>query len=135
MGRAAFVTILLVLGASSPARAVSETAEGFSAAMQGCWNRADTDTDTSSQMCLDGGATGLLTGYDCLTHGDLTECSTQEGRYEFREERFWRSFDGVMESCDVFLEPRERVTLQNCILLDPPPGAEPMMDAIFERAI
>jgi hypothetical protein len=141
MRLAAFAAVLFALGASAPAQAVSETAEGFAAAMQGCWNRvteapgAGTGNTVSSQMCLDGGVEGALSVIDCHTHADLTECSTQDGRYGFRDEKFWRAFDGIEDSCDVFLEPSERVTLQNCIWIDPPPGVEPTVDTVYERAI
>ena len=144
--RAGLLIALFALGVVTPAQAVSETAGGFSAAMQGCWNRtiwgadsaalsAETDNSISSQMCLDGDAVGLVTVVDCHTHGDLTECSSQEGRYEFRDEKFWRDFDGVRDSCDVFLKPGKEVALTNCLWIDPPPAVEPIEDAIYERAI
>lgn len=113
--------------------------------MQGCWNRttwgpdsqalsAETGNSVSSQMCLNGGIEGAVTQLDCYTHFDLTECSTSKGRYAFRDEKFWRDFDGVEDSCDVFLERRERVTLKNCAWIGPPPATEPIVDAIYERA-
>lgn len=146
MRLAAFAAVLFALEASAPAQAVSETAEGFATAMQGCWNRsgwgpdsealvAETGNGVSSQMCLDGGVEGAVTVIDCHSHGDLTECSTREGRYEFRDDKFWRTFDGVEDSCDVFLKARERVTLANCIWIDPPPGVEPIVDAVYDRAV
>lgn len=146
MRLAAFAAVLLVLGASAPARAVPETAEGFAAAMQGCWNRATWSTAIevqradpayaiSSQMCLDGGVEGALTVLDCGGVNNLVECSSLEGRYELRDAKFWRGFDGQRDSCDVLLEPGRQVTLKNCVWIDPPPAVEPIEDAVYERAI
>lgn len=144
--RIAVTLAALLVWACAPAHAVSETAEGFSAAMQGCWNQtewsaeidalaAENGNSLATQMCLDGGIEGTVTMLDCHTHGDLTECSTSEGRYAFRDEKVWRDFDGVQDSCDVFLQAAKSVTLKNCVWIDPPPAVEPINDAVFERAI
>ena len=143
---AAFAAVLLVLGASAPAHAVSETAEGFAAAMQGCWNQtgwsdeltalaAGSGVSVSRQLCLEGGIEGALTVVDCSTQHDLTECSTSEGQYAFHDERFWQAFDGVASSCDVVLEPGKQVALTNCTWIDPPSAVEPIANAVYERAI
>jgi hypothetical protein len=133
-------TVVLVLGAAAPANAVSETAEGFSRTMQGCWNRVDANDGASHQMCLDGGITGALTIIECLNHDDLTECSSQEGRYEFRDEKFWRSYEdgplaGGLDNCDVRLEAGKQVELHNCQWITEPDLGAATQDAVFERAI
>ena len=146
MRLAGFATVLLLLGAVAPAQAVSETAEGFAAAMQGCWNRstwsaaieaqrADPEYSISSQMCLSGGVEGVLTVLDCGGVNNLVECSSLEGRYEFRDDKFWRGVDGQWDSCDVLLEPGKQVILKNCAWIDPPPAVEPIENAVYERAI
>lgn len=143
--RAGLATALLLLGAIVPAQAVSETAEGFAAAMQGCWNQtgwsdelealaAENGVSVSKQLCLKGGLEGAVTEVGCSTQHDLTECSTSEGRYAFHDEKFWQDFDGVARSCDVLLEPGKQVTLKNCVWIDPPPAVEPIEDAVFEWA-
>lgn len=144
--RAAFATVLLLLGAIAPAQAVSETAEGFAAAMQGCWNQtgwsdelkalaAENGVSVSRQLCLKGSLEGAVTVMDCSTQHDLTECSTSEGQYAFHNEKFWQDFDGVASSCDVLLEPGKQVTLKNCAWIDPPPAVEPIENAVYERAV
>ena len=91
----------MLVGASAPAHAVSETAEGFAAAMQGCWNRATWSADIdaqradpgysiSSQMCLSGGVEGALPLLDCGGGNNLGECDQAGGRYVFAAEKFQR---------------------------------------------
>ena len=144
--RLAVTLVALLVGASAPAHAVSETAEGFAAAMQGCWNRAtwsqaieakraDPAYSISSQMCLSGGVEGVLTLLDCGGVNNLVECNPTEGRYAFRDDKFWRDFDGQLDSCDVLLESGKQVALKNCVWIDPPPAVEPIEDAVYERAI
>jgi hypothetical protein len=137
---AAPFAMLLVLGAAGPGLAVEETAKGFSAAMQGCWNRASIE-DGSNQMCLDGSVAGVLALLECRNHGDLTECSTQEGTYEFRDEKFWRSYGeggwltGGVDNCDVRFGPGEKFELHNCQWTTAPDSGRATEDAVYEKAI
>lgn len=138
---AAAVLAILLVGVGIPAHAVSETAEGFSRAMQGCWNRADANDDASSQMCLDGGLAGDLMVTECQNHGDLTECSTQEGTYEFKDEKFWRSYgdsgwlSGGLDNCDVRFGPGEKFELHNCQWTMVPDSGRATEDAVYEKAV
>lgn len=142
MRHAVFPAVILVLGAVVPAHAVSETAEGFSAAMQGCWNQMGNAEGASSQMCLDGGIEGALTVYDCTSHADLTECSTTDGTYAFRDEKFWRSYvdggplRGGLDTCDVRFGPGEKFELRNCAWTTVPEFSDgPIVDAVYEKAV
>ncbi|MCR6671239.1 hypothetical protein [Devosia ginsengisoli] len=141
----------MLAGASAPAHAVSETAEGFAAAMQGCWNRASWSADIdaqradpgysiSSQMCLSGGVEGALTLLDCGGVNNLVECNQAGGRYVFAAEKFQRIYDdgllaGGSDSCDVFLEAGRQFTLRNCQWVVAPAAAEAIGDVVYERAI
>lgn len=146
-----FVAVLFALGASAPAQAVSETAEGFAAAMQGCWNRttwsaeiedqrADPTYAISSQMCLEGSVRGGLAVLDCGGLNNLVECSQTLGRYEFKDEKFWRSYDdgplaGGLGNCDVRLEAGKQVELHNCQWMIVPISGLAAESAVYERAI
>lgn len=136
----ALTAALLLLGAFAPALAVEETAEGFSAALQGCWNRANVEAG-SSQMCLDGGVEGTLTLLECQNHGDLTECAMQEGHYEFKDEKFWRSYGeggwltGGLDSCDVRFGPGQKFELHNCAWTTVPPSGRSTENAVYEKAV
>ncbi|MEO5808054.1 hypothetical protein [Devosia sp.] len=103
--------------------------------MQGCWTWTDTTLGASSQMCLDGGLSGAVTVLDCSTHNDLTECSSAEGRYAFKDEKLWRDFDGLLTNCDVQLEPRRQVALRNCAWVNSTSVAEPIDDLVYQRAV
>lgn len=152
MRLAALAAVPFVLGTSVPALAVSETAEGFAAAMQGCWNRAswsaaieeaqrtDPEFTAASQMCLSGGVEGVLTFLDCSGVNNLVECAPAEGRYEFRDEKFWRDFgdavrEGQRDNCDVTLEAGKQFTLLNCQWVEAPASAGSIEDVVYERAI
>lgn len=131
-----------ILCAAAPAFAISETAEGFSAAMQGCWNRVSRNADgASSRICLEGNIEGALTVYECQNHGDLTECSTQEGTYEFRDEKFWRQYGeggwltGGLDNCDVRFGPGQKFELHNCAWTTVPQSGRPTEDAVYEKAV
>jgi hypothetical protein len=146
-----FVAVLFMLGASAPAQAVSETAENFAAAMQGCWNRitwsaaiqdqrADPAYAISSQMCLEGSVRGGLAVLDCGGVNNLVECRQTLGRYEFKDEKVWRSYDdgplaGGLDACEVRLEVGKQVELHNCQWATPPVSGAAIEDAIYERAI
>jgi len=130
MRLAALAAVPFALGTSLPALAVSETAEGFAAAMQGCWTqtqwgpeieklRTDPDFTIAAGMCLEGGITGELDAY-CCEGRPLIDCWDQHGGYEFKAEKFWRYFaddtpDGQMVSCDVRLVPGKALELHGCL--------------------
>jgi hypothetical protein len=141
---------LLVLAISMPAQAARETAEGFSKAMQGCWNQVswsqviqerranDPGYSMGSQMCLEGELEGELKIMECSGAYDLVECSQTTGRYVFREQKFWRSYSdgalaGASDSCDVFLQSRTQFTLKNCAWAIVPAFGQTLQDTVFER--
>ena len=150
MRLAGFAAVLFALGASAPAQAVSETAAGFAAAMQGCWNRvtwsaaieaqrADPAYSVSSQMCLSGEVEGAVTFLDCGGVNKLVECARSEGRYAFKDEKFWRDYGegmlaGGRDNCDVTLEGGKQFALTNCIWTEVPASGLPIEDAVYERA-
>ena len=151
MRLAASFATLLILGASAPTLAVEETAAGFATAMQGCWNRitwsaeiedqrADPSYAISSQMCLEGSVRGGLAVLDCGGVNNLVECSQTLGRYEFKDEKFWRSYDdgplaGGLDNCDVRLEASKQVELHNCQWMIVPISGLAAESAVYERAI
>lgn len=149
--RAALLAGLFALGAAAPAQAVPETAEGFSRAMQGCWNRTSWSAEVeasrrnpafaiSSQMCLEGGVSGRLTVLDCSGGNYLLECSEAEGRYAFRDEKFWRQYGkeglmaGGLDNCDVRFGPGETFELHNCQWATTPEYGRATEDAVYEKA-
>jgi hypothetical protein len=140
MRATALLATLVLIGASAPAMAIEETAEGFAAAMQGCWNMSESDDNASTQMCLSGGIEGALVVYHCVSHADLTECSTMEGTYAFKDEKFWRSYGesgwltSGLDNCDVRFGPGQKFELHNCAWTTVPPSGRPTEDAVYEKA-
>ena len=148
---AALAALFIAVAGTAPAQAVSETEEGFAAAMQGCWNRvswsaaieaqrADPGYSRSLQMCLSGGVEGTLTMLDCGGVHDLVECSPREGRYAFRDEKFWSDLghqpdEDFLHACDVLLDAGKQVTLHNCEWADARAGTDAIEDAVYERAV
>lgn len=146
--------LLLVVTAGLPAGAVAAplSAQEAAAAMQGCWNRVSWSAETeaqrqadpgysrATQMCLEGGLEGALTVLDCGGANNLVECSPREGRYAFRDDKFWSNLgeqpdENFLHYCDVLLDAGKQVTLRNCQWAEPRDGADPIEDVTYEPEI
>ena len=151
MRRAAFATVLCALGAPLPAQAVSETEEGFAAAMQGCWTqtrwgeeieklRADPDFTITATMCFEGGVTGQIDAFYCDGRPHI-DCWDSHPSYAFKDKKLWRYFeeetpDGQAVSCDVRLVPGKQVQLHGCLGHAADGSVVRMLDdAVYERQV
>jgi hypothetical protein len=149
MGRMLAIAVLLAVGGAAPAFAVSETEEGFAAAMQGCWTqtrwgekveemRRDPEFTIAAQICLDGGVSGVIEGFYCDGR-PVIDCWDSRGTYAFKDKKFWRHFAGGMPaghavSCDVRLVPGKQVELYGCIgHAEDGTALEPVDGGIYEK--
>lgn len=147
---AVLAAILLAVVATAPAHAVSETDEGFAAALRGCWmqtrfdrwteeQRQRLDFDVGLQLCLDGKTAGPVEGFSCETRL-MVDCSQLNYRFEFKDQRFWRYFevetrDGYAISCDVRLLSSQQFELFGCLgHAEDGTVIGPVDDTAFERA-